>query len=101
MDGKNSKKVPGKVPSSTTKSPPVEKKQGNDEIQFKWEMEHRGGYRLIYPSEDCSKYEKFMSQNQVSLYQETAASQARAQLTRAQIDEYNVMIVMKYFDNAA
>jgi len=79
-----------KLHEQAPKSPPLEKKD-TQEAQFKWEMEHKGGYRLIYPAEDTSKYDKFFTHNQVSLYQETAASQARATLTRAQLDEYNVI----------
>lgn len=74
---------PKKVPERKTKD-------DYDEIQFKYELENCGRYRLIYPTEDSPKYDKFLAQNQVSLYQDTAASQARASLTKAKIDEYNV-----------
>ncbi|ODN03537.1 Tubulin polyglutamylase ttll6 [Orchesella cincta] len=60
-----------------------------EDAQFKWENDNSGGYRLIYPLPDSEKYDKFLDQNICSIYQETAASQARANLTRTQLDEYN------------
>ncbi len=61
-------------------------------MQFQWELEHCGRYKLIYPADDSAKYDKFLAQNQLSLFQDTAASQARASLTKQKIEEYNVCI---------
>lgn len=61
-----------------------------EDAQFKHEIDNCGGYRLIYPLPDAEKYDKFLDQNICSIYQETAASQARAHMTRTQLDEYNV-----------
>lgn len=70
--------------------PPIPTKLEPEDAQFKWELDHCGGYRLIFPLPDAEKYDKFLDQNVCSIFQETAASTARANLTRTQIDEYNV-----------
>ncbi|CAG7827800.1 unnamed protein product, partial [Allacma fusca] len=57
--------------------------------QFQWELDHSGGYRLVYPSPTSEKYDKFFEQNLSSLYHETASSQARATCTRNQMEEYS------------
>ncbi|CAL8099035.1 unnamed protein product [Orchesella dallaii] len=68
---------------------PIPTKLSPEDAQFKWENDNSGGYRLIFPLPDSEKYDKFLDQNICSIYQETAASQARANLTRTQLDEYN------------
>lgn len=47
----------------------------------RYEENHRGGYRQIYPSSDSDKYNKFFQHNN-SLFQETAASRAREEYAR-------------------
>lgn len=42
----------------------------------KYERENHGGFRLIYPSLNSEKYEKFFQDNS-SLFQNTVASRAR------------------------
>lgn len=42
----------------------------------KYEKENRGGFRLIYPTLNSEKYEKFFQDNN-SLFQNTVASRAR------------------------
>ncbi|CAF0827290.1 unnamed protein product [Rotaria sordida] len=60
--------------------------QWQKEIE-KWEDQHTGNYRRIYPGFDTAqKYEKFYTQSG-TLYSETAASKARFEQAKAQIDE--------------
>ncbi|CAF1176351.1 unnamed protein product [Adineta steineri] len=52
-----------------------------------WENEHMGNYRRIYPIPDeTEKYDLFFLQAS-TLYSETAASKARSEVAKAQIDE--------------
>ncbi|XP_035711389.1 tubulin polyglutamylase ttll6 [Folsomia candida] len=74
----------------TAKDKKERRKEDYDELAFQWELDNCGRYRLVYPTDDSAKYDKFLAQNQVSLYQDTAASQARASLTKQKIEEYNV-----------
>lgn len=60
--------------------------QWQKEIE-KWEDQHTGNYRRIYPLPDSAqKYDRFYTQSG-TLYSETAASKARLEQARAQIDE--------------
>ncbi|KAM9597462.1 tubulin polyglutamylase TTLL6 [Trichechus inunguis] len=52
----------------------------------KYEKENRGGFRLIYPSLNSEKYEKFFQDNN-SLFQNTVASRARELYARQLIQE--------------
>ncbi|XP_044300591.1 tubulin polyglutamylase TTLL6 [Varanus komodoensis] len=52
----------------------------------KYEEINTGGYRRIYPSSDSDKYDKFFQHNN-SLFQETAASRAREEYARQQLQE--------------
>uniref|UniRef100_A0ACB8EV91 Uncharacterized protein n=1 Tax=Sphaerodactylus townsendi TaxID=933632 RepID=A0ACB8EV91_9SAUR len=52
----------------------------------KYEEKHIGGYRRIYPAPDSDKYDKFF-QHHNSLFQETAASRAREEYARQQLQE--------------
>ncbi|XP_054851545.1 tubulin polyglutamylase TTLL6 [Eublepharis macularius] len=52
----------------------------------KYEEKHIGGYRRIYPASDSDKYNKFF-QHHNSLFQETAASRAREEYARQQLQE--------------
>jgi len=60
--------------------------QWQKEIE-KWENQHMGNYRRIYPGPDTAeKYDRFYTQSG-TLYSETAASKARLEQAKAQIDE--------------
>lgn len=87
---KLSKKPGASARGENGKPTPI--KLSPEDAQFKWEIDNCGGYRLIFPLPDAEKYDKFLDQNLCSIYQETAASQARANMTRNQLDEYNVCI---------
>ncbi|XP_078539376.1 LOW QUALITY PROTEIN: tubulin polyglutamylase TTLL13 [Lissotriton helveticus] len=52
----------------------------------KYEDSHLGGFRRIFPSEKSDKYEKFFKHNG-SLFHETAASKAREECARLQLEE--------------
>ncbi|XP_062439849.1 tubulin polyglutamylase TTLL13 isoform X4 [Rhea pennata] len=52
----------------------------------KYENSHLGGYRRIYPAHGTDKYEPFFKHSG-SLFQETAASKAREQCARQQLEE--------------
>ncbi|CAF0940340.1 unnamed protein product [Adineta steineri] len=60
--------------------------QWQKEIE-KWEDQHLGNYRRIYPGVDTAeKYDRFYTQSG-TLYSETAASKARLEQAKAQMDE--------------
>ncbi|MEE6503465.1 hypothetical protein FKM82_004830 [Ascaphus truei] len=52
----------------------------------KYEDSHLGGYRRIYPRANAEKYEKFFKHSG-SLFQETAASRAREECAKQQLEE--------------
>ncbi|XP_068131352.1 tubulin polyglutamylase TTLL13 isoform X2 [Hyperolius riggenbachi] len=52
----------------------------------KYEDSHLGGYQRIYPQNKGDKYEKFFKHSG-SLFQETAASRAREECARQQLEE--------------
>ncbi|XP_069078760.1 tubulin polyglutamylase TTLL13 isoform X1 [Pleurodeles waltl] len=52
----------------------------------KYENIHLGGFRRIFPSEKSEKYDKFFKHSG-SLFQETAASKAREECARQQLEE--------------
>ncbi|XP_021023709.1 tubulin polyglutamylase TTLL13 isoform X3 [Mus caroli] len=54
--------------------------------QERYEDSHLGGYRRIYPGPDSEKYAPFFKHNG-SLFQETAASKAREECARQQLEE--------------
>ncbi|XP_048964412.1 tubulin polyglutamylase TTLL13 isoform X1 [Canis lupus baileyi] len=54
--------------------------------QERYEDSHLGGYRRIYPGPDMEKYSPFFKHNG-SLFQETAASKAREECARQQLEE--------------
>ncbi|XP_014378745.2 tubulin polyglutamylase TTLL13 [Alligator sinensis] len=55
----------------------------------KYESSHLGGYRRIYPGRGMDKYEPFFKQSS-SLFQETAASRAREECARQQLEGIRV-----------
>lgn len=58
----------------TAKDKKERRKEDYDELAFQWELDNCGRYRLVYPTDDSAKYDKFLAQNQVSLYQDTAGT---------------------------
>ncbi|XP_072524250.1 tubulin polyglutamylase ttll6 isoform X2 [Salminus brasiliensis] len=52
----------------------------------RYESKHLGGFRRIYPREGGEKYEKYFKHSS-SLFQETAASKAREECARQQLQE--------------
>ncbi|KAF4085121.1 hypothetical protein AMELA_G00113620 [Ameiurus melas] len=52
----------------------------------RYEANHLGGFRLIYPTEGGEKYEKYFKHSS-SLFQETAASKAREECSRQQLQD--------------
>ncbi|GAA6100969.1 tubulin polyglutamylase ttll6 isoform X1 [Tachysurus ichikawai] len=52
----------------------------------RYEANHLGGFRPIYPTEGEDKYEKYFQQSS-SLFQETVASKAREDCSRQQLQE--------------
>ncbi|XP_076176739.1 tubulin polyglutamylase TTLL13-like isoform X2 [Ptiloglossa arizonensis] len=52
--------------------------------QFKWEDDHAGNFRRIYPCNDNEKYQPFFKQNSTSVFQDTVASRAREEASRMQ-----------------
>ncbi|XP_019378470.1 PREDICTED: tubulin polyglutamylase TTLL6, partial [Gavialis gangeticus] len=51
-----------------------------------YEEKNKGGFRRIYPKPDSDKYDKFFQHNN-SFFQETAASRAREEHSRQQLQE--------------
>ncbi|XP_058531842.1 tubulin polyglutamylase TTLL6 [Ochotona princeps] len=62
----------------------------------KYERENHGGFRLIYPSLNSEKYEKFFQDNS-SLFQNTVASRAREVYARQLIQELRLKQESKTF----
>lgn len=56
-------------------------------LQTKWEEEHMGNFRKIYPCDGLEEYDKFFLQGASSLFQDTAASRAREEASRVQREE--------------
>ncbi|XP_048248595.1 tubulin polyglutamylase ttll6-like isoform X1 [Haliotis rufescens] len=56
------------------------------EQQERYENSHMGNFRRIYPSPGCDKYDKFFHSSG-TLFQETVAFRARAELARQQREE--------------
>lgn len=73
-----------------TTSKPEKLEEDYLQKQFKWEEEHMGNFRRIYPCSDCEKYEPFFKQTNISVYQDTAASRAREEASRIQKEENEV-----------
>ncbi|XP_036045138.1 tubulin polyglutamylase TTLL13 [Onychomys torridus] len=64
----------------------IESSQAAMQDQERYEDSHLGGYRRIYPGPDSEKYAPFFKHNG-SLFQETAASKAREECARQQLEE--------------
>ncbi|XP_031242971.1 tubulin polyglutamylase TTLL13 isoform X3 [Mastomys coucha] len=69
-----------------TRREQIESSQAAMHDQERYEDSHLGGYRRIYPGPDSEKYAPFFKHNG-SLFQETAASKAREECARQQLEE--------------
>ncbi|KAJ1135599.1 hypothetical protein NDU88_002037 [Pleurodeles waltl] len=85
-------------PPGTSKESRVEKQKS---VPVAWleqvelhEEKNMGGFRRIYPTKDAEKYEKFFQQSS-SIFQETAASKARGQCARQQLQELRLKQELK------
>ncbi|XP_058302083.1 tubulin polyglutamylase TTLL6 isoform X4 [Hylobates moloch] len=78
----------------------IEEAKGFRAVQLKktetYEKENCGGFRLIYPSLNSEKYEKFFQDNN-SLFQNTVASRAREEYARQLIQELRLKQEKKPF----
>nr|XP_024645691.1 tubulin polyglutamylase TTLL6 isoform X1 [Macaca nemestrina] len=78
----------------------IEEVKGFRAMQLKktetYEKENCGGFRLIYPSLNSEKYEKFFQDNN-SLFQNTVASRAREEYARQLIQELRLKREKKPF----
>ncbi|XP_012277454.1 tubulin polyglutamylase TTLL13P isoform X2 [Orussus abietinus] len=54
------------------------------QMQHKWEDEHMGNFRKVYPGPNSYKFNVFFKQNCTSMFQETAASRAREEAAKIQ-----------------
>ncbi|KAI4497308.1 hypothetical protein M0802_007555 [Mischocyttarus mexicanus] len=74
----------------------VSKCEKNDrdyiERQFKWEDDHIGNYRRIYPCNDDNKYQQFFKQSGTTVFQETVASRAREEASKVQREEKEIRL---------
>ncbi|XP_043487755.1 tubulin polyglutamylase TTLL13P-like [Polistes fuscatus] len=57
------------------------------ERQFKWEDDHIGNFRRVYPCNDDNKYQQFFKQSGTTVFQETVASRAREEASKVQREE--------------
>ncbi|XP_048225443.1 tubulin polyglutamylase TTLL13 [Perognathus longimembris pacificus] len=74
------------LPLRENRQEQIESSQAAMLDQERYEDSHLGGYRRIYPGPDSEKYEPFFKHNG-SLFQETAASKAREECARQQLEE--------------
>lgn len=81
-------------------APTKAEKNENDYIQrqFKWEDEHTGNFRRIFPCPGEDKYRPFFTQSALSVFQDTVASRAREEASRMQREEneVNFPIVLRF-----
>ncbi|XP_067101264.1 tubulin polyglutamylase ttll6 [Osmerus mordax] len=64
----------------------------------RYEAKHQGGFRRIFPREGGDKYEKYFKHSS-SLFQETAASKAREECARQQLQELRLKKEQKERDH--
>lgn len=60
----------------------------------KWEDEHMGNFRRVYPCDNDGKYDAFFKQSNTSMFQDTAASRAREEASKLQREEATVMFTI-------
>ncbi|XP_015603647.1 tubulin polyglutamylase TTLL13 isoform X2 [Cephus cinctus] len=70
----------------------VEKLDDNFEKQFKWEAQHIGNFRRIYPGPGTERYEPFFKQTGSTMFQDTAASRAREEASKIQREESEIKL---------
>ncbi|XP_051530224.1 tubulin polyglutamylase ttll6-like [Myxocyprinus asiaticus] len=63
----------------------------------RYEAKHMGGFRRIFPREGGEKYDKYF-QHSISLFQETAASKAREECARQQLQDLRLKQEQKEWD---
>ncbi|XP_032667080.1 uncharacterized protein LOC116842259 [Odontomachus brunneus] len=75
-------------------TPTKAEKNENDytQRQFKWEDEHTGNFRRIFPCPDEDKYRPFFTQSALSVFQDTVASRAREEASRIQREENELKV---------
>ncbi|XP_014484369.1 PREDICTED: tubulin polyglutamylase TTLL13-like [Dinoponera quadriceps] len=80
--------------TNDTTAPTKAEKNENDYIQrqFKWEDEHTGNFRRIFPCPGEDKYRHFFTQNALSVFQDTVASRAREEASRMQREENELKV---------
>nr|XP_046487173.1 tubulin polyglutamylase TTLL13-like isoform X1 [Neodiprion pinetum] len=62
------------------------------EKQYKWEDEHLGNFRRVYPGPGTEKYDPFFKQGGSSMFQDTAASRAREEAAKVHREEAELRI---------
>ncbi|XP_015177125.1 PREDICTED: tubulin polyglutamylase TTLL13P-like [Polistes dominula] len=62
------------------------------ERQFKWEDDHIGNFRRVYPCKDDNKYQQFFKQSGTTVFQETVASRAREEASKVQREEKEIRL---------
>ncbi|XP_071863747.1 tubulin polyglutamylase TTLL13-like isoform X3 [Bombus fervidus] len=82
----------GSTNDSTVGTTKLDKPEEDLQKQFKWEDEHMGNFRRIYPCCNGERYEPFFKQSSISVYQDTAASRAREEASRIQKEENEMKI---------
>ncbi|XP_043253348.1 tubulin polyglutamylase TTLL13-like [Colletes gigas] len=82
----------GSSNDSTIGTTKLDKPEDYLQRQFKWEEEHMGNFRKIYPCIDSEKYQPFFKQNSISVFQDTVASRAREEASRIQKEEIETKI---------
>ncbi|XP_012256315.2 tubulin polyglutamylase TTLL13-like isoform X2 [Athalia rosae] len=60
--------------------------------QHKWEDEHLGNFRRVYPGPGTEKYNQFFKQGGSSMFQDTAASRAREEASKLHREETELKI---------
>ncbi|KAK2579476.1 hypothetical protein KPH14_010790 [Odynerus spinipes] len=78
--------------STISPSKPERSEQNHVERQSKWEDEHAGNFRRIYPCKDGDKYQPFFKQCGTTVFQETVASRAREEASKVQREENEIKI---------
>ncbi|CAD1481291.1 unnamed protein product [Heterotrigona itama] len=87
LQGISSKDGGTNEPTIGTTKPDKQPEDDYLQKQFKWEDEHMGDFRRIYPCCDSEKYQPFFRQTSISVYQDTVASRAREEASRMQKEE--------------
>ncbi|XP_043466529.1 tubulin polyglutamylase TTLL13P-like [Leptopilina heterotoma] len=85
--------INGVKDSNLTTGDQVKKIEINSiQVQQKWEDEHMGNFRQVYPGSQCEKYDQFFKQTTTSMFQDTASSRAREEASKLQREETDMKI---------